>query len=181
MTIFGIFADLPFVTAHTTFIGFLIFLVLLEYFFEWLEEMAEHVGIELLFEKMKKELMFMGLISFIVFIYTLIAQPAATDYIFLSFEMSHMIFFFMAIAFIIQALFLTSYASTTGKKFIMALRTSTKVLLDKYDKIEGKSRDWWWFHSAPSYLPAYPHFRSTIEFRIIERLFIYQHQLSPGK
>ena len=60
MTIFGISADLPFVTAHTTFIGFLIFLVLLEYFFEWLEKLAEHAGIELLFEKLKKELMMLG-------------------------------------------------------------------------------------------------------------------------
>ena len=86
----------------------------------------------------------------------------------------------MAIAFIIQALFLTSYASTTGKRFIINLRTSTKVLLEQYENISSSPRKWWWFHSASSLLPAYPQFRTTIEFRIIERLFIHQHNLSPG-
>ena len=60
----------------------------------------------------------------------------------------------------------------------MALRTNVKDLLHQYDGMSA--RESWWFHHGTALLPFLaPSFRTTIEFRIIERLFIYQHKLSP--
>ena len=178
MTVFGIVADIPFVIGHCVMLGLLVILILLEYAVEYLDVKAEQYSITLLLEKLKKELMFMGIISFVVFVYSLITKPAEGDSIYSAFEMSHMIFFFMAIAFLFQALFLTSYSTTIGRTFIMALRTNVKDLLQQYDKMNV--RESWWFHHGTALLPFLaPTFRTTIEFRIVERLFIYQHKLSP--
>ena len=98
--IFGIIANMAPGLTTGVFVGFLIFLVLLDYIFEYIEEAAIHKGLGDLFEKLKKELMSMGIVSFAVFIYTLAAEPDKDDATFIAFEMSHMIFFFMAIRYV---------------------------------------------------------------------------------
>lgn len=173
MTIFGVSADLPIIISHVVFIGFFLFLIVLEKSFSWLDVLAERQGLVLLFEKLKTELMFMGIISFVVFVYTLITGTPDSDPTFVSFEMAHMVVFFMAIAFILQAVFLTGYASIQGKTFIMALRTSTSVLIKAYDNLKPVELHRF-LHTSPYFPSFYPPLRSTIEFRIIERLFIAQ-------
>ena len=96
MTVFGIVADLPFIIGHCVMLGLLVILILLEYAVEYLDVKAEQYSITLLLEKLKKELMFMGIISFVVFIYGLITNPSEGDSIYSSFEMSHMICVFVS-------------------------------------------------------------------------------------
>ena len=120
----------------------------------------------------------MGIISFGVFLFTL-SQTSTSSSLYISFELAHIIFFFMALAFIVQALFLTFYANSAGKKFLHIMRTTPESLLLEYENMLSDSRKTWWFHYSSSLLPHYPSFRGDIEFRIIERLFIYQHKLSP--
>ena len=133
MTVFGIVNDIPFIIGHCVMLGLLLILIVLEYAVEYLDVKAEQYNITLLLVKLKKELMFMGIISFVVFVYSLIAEPSSGDSIYSSFEMSHMIFFFMAIAFLFQALFLTSYSTTIGRTFIMALRKPIPQLSSPYN------------------------------------------------
>ena len=135
--------------------------------------------IELLFERLKKELMMMGIISFGVFLFTISQTESTSSSLYISFELAHIIFFFMALAFIVQAFFLTLYANSAGKKFIHIMRTTPESLLLEYEKMLTNGNKSWWFHQSSSLLPHYPGFRADIEFRIIERLFIYQHKLSP--
>ena len=175
--VFGIVATLESKYGTITFIGFLIFLVGLEHGFENLEHMAEDSGVSMLFEKLKKELMMMGIISFVVFIFTT-AGGQANKLLYESFEMTHVIVLFMALAFICQAFFIVSYASTAGKRYLNALRTSSMKLLRMYKKCRFDPKQWWYFHHGSSMLPAHPSFRTDIEFRIIERLFTFQHKLS---
>jgi len=124
----------------------------------------------------------MGIIGFAAFVFTLIRGTPDSDPTFVSFEVAHIVVFFMAIAFVMQAMFLTAYASLKGKTFIMALRTSTRVLITAYDNL--KPVELHRFLNVSPYFPSiYPsmihRLRSTIEFRIMERLFIAQHRLSP--
>ena len=179
MMIFGVIGQLSSELCTITFIGFLVFLVLLDYTFEHVEEAAKHRGLEHLYENLKKELMSLGLVSFAVFIYELGAKPEPNDQLFLSFEVAHMIFFFMAISFILQALFLVSFSGTIGQQFILSLRTPVKDLIVLYEKARKNAKEWWWFHHGSPLLPTFPPCRASIEFRIIERLFIAQHKLSP--
>ena len=179
MQIFGVIGELNSELCTITFVGLLVFLVILDYTFEHVEEMAKHRGLDHLFENLKKELMSLGLVSFAVFIYELVAKPADNDQLFLSFEVAHMIFFFMAISFILQALFLVSFAGTVGNQFILSLRTPVKDLIELYELARKNAKEWWWFHHGSPLLPTFPPCRSSIEFRIIERLFIAQHKLSP--
>ena len=175
--VFGIVATIESKYGTITFIGFLIFLVCLEHGFENLEHLAIDNGVSLLFEKLKKELMMMGIISFVVFIFVT-AGGAANHTLYSSFEMTHVIVLFMALAFICQAFFIVSYASTAGKRYLNALRTSSMKLLRMYKKCRFDPKQWWYFHHGSSMLPAHPSFRTDIEFRIIERLFTFQHKLS---
>lgn len=178
MAVFGIIGSLSSFEGTLTFIGFLIFLVILEGTFDTLERAAENRDMKPLFEKLEKELMMMGIISFAVFIFET-AKPGSKDgALFLSFEMTHLIVLFMALAFIFQAVFLVSYASVSGKRYLAAMRAASSDLLMQYKKLKGTKKTEWWFHHGPSLLPAIPSFRTDIEFRIIERLFIYQHKLS---
>lgn len=178
MTIFGIVGNLKSFEGTVVFIGFLLFLVILEAIVTNLEVAAEVRGMKDLFEKLQRELMMMGIISFAVFIFQTANPDQHAGALFLSFEMTHIIVLFMALAFITQAVFLVSYASVSGKRYLAAMRTSSVELLTQYKSIKENPLKWWWFHHGPSFLPVFPAFRLDIEFRIIERLFISQHRLS---
>ena len=186
ITVFGIVAYISSPEGTVIFIGLLLFLIALESGFKYLEDIAAAKGLGKLFEKLKKELMFLGLISFAVFIFNLASRNGnnAANVYFMSFEMSHIIFFSMGLAFIGQSLFLVLFAETSGKRYLNALRTSSETLFELYEDLRRLSssktkRAWWWFHEASSFLPTWPAFRFDIEFKIIERLFIFQHRLSP--
>ena len=187
--VFGIIASLSSREGTITFIGFLILIVLIEKGLHFLEHAIALRGLDLLFNKLKNELMLMGLISFAVLIYNIanagehFGSQAVTD----AFEMSHIMTFFIAISFIIQASFLVIYALTIGRRYQRSLRTNSEQLLEAYERIDDlKATDveaknqWWWFHEGNPLFPPYPAFRFDIEFRMLERLFIHQHNLSPG-
>lgn len=178
MTLFGIISSLPSKEGTGIFIGFLILLVLLESVYSTVLESAEERGLKDLFEKLQKELMMMGIISFVVFIYETANPFGPESPALLSVEMTHIIVLFMALAFLAQGLFLTSYSVTSGKRYTLALRTDSKSLRKQYKNMKLNSSHSWWFHHGSSLLPAFPGFRTDIEFKIIERLFISQHKLS---
>lgn len=175
MAIFGLISTLSPVVGHVTFICFLFLLIFLEMLISKIEHAATIRGLKDLFDKLKNELMMMGILSFIIFIFQ--TTKAGSDDLILSFEMTHIIVFFLALAFIVQALFLVSYASTSGKRYLSALRTSSETLLQQYRLLRLKPYHSWWFHHGLSVFPTFNGFRTDIEFRIVERLFIFQHKL----
>ena len=117
VAVFGIIASLSSKEGTITFIGFLVLIVCLEKGLHFIEHAIEKSGLQLLFNKLKNELMLMGLISFAVLIYDIansgksFSSQAVTD----AFEMSHVVFFFIATSFVIQAFFLVIYALTLGR------------------------------------------------------------------
>jgi hypothetical protein len=179
VSIFGIITTLDSNVGTYAFIGFLIGLVVLEYFIEKLEKIAEAKGLASLFQKLQKELMMMGVISFGVFIYQTAAHPAEGNVLLEAMDMTHIIVLFMALAFIVQAFFLVMYATFAGMRYLTIMRTSSETLVDEYRALEHNPRLSWWFHYGSSMIPGTCPLRTNIETRIIERLFVRQHQLPP--
>lgn len=93
-----------------------LFLVLsgLELFFRKIQMLAEKYKLTKLYEKLKQELMTLGIISFLIFIIIQsapnFASSASSYNWYLAFEVAHIIILFIALAFIVQACFLIRYA-----------------------------------------------------------------------
>ena len=68
-SVFGMSGNINSTAAATVFVGLIGFLVLLELGFNKAEELAAEIQGKELFEKLKKELTMMGILSFTVFIY----------------------------------------------------------------------------------------------------------------
>ena len=130
-SVFGMSGNINATAAATVFVGLIGFLVLLELAFNRAEEMAAEVNGKELFEKLKKELTMMGILSFTVFIYQTAYADAENAY-YEAFEMSHIIILFVAIAFIIQASFLLNFAVEEGNNFLRTSRTTHAELLEQY-------------------------------------------------
>jgi hypothetical protein len=178
-SIFGIAFTLDSNIGTYEFIAFVIGLIFLEFVIENLEIMAERRGLVPLFQKLQKELMMMGIISFTVFIYRTAANPPEGDISLEAIEMTDVIMLFMALAFIIQASFIVLYATIAGKKYLTVMRTESAALVESYRALDLNPRMSWWFHHGPSWLPGTCPLRTNIETRIIERLFVSQHKLPP--
>jgi len=188
VSVFGLIGTLNSQAGTAVFICFLLLTVCLEKGFHAMLQLAEYHGLELLFHKLQSELMVMGVLSFCVLIYNVASQgqsfgtPTITE----AFEMAHIIFFAIALAFVFQAFFLVLYALTAGKRYLKSLRTTSAELLGLYEQMrEDRDRgvlkaksDFWWFHKGNPLFPTLPAWRFDVEYRIIERFFIYQHDLS---
>ena len=183
VNVFGIIAVVRPIGGSLVFVLLLAFLLSLDIGIDRLGALAVRNQMDLIFEKLKKELMLLGIISFVVFIFE---QAASNNFertsllrtVFVAFEMTHIIILFIGVSFIMQGIFLVSYASTAGKRYLNALRVSSDKLLKKYNRLSMGSWEYWWFHHGSMLLPAYPAFREDIEFKLIERLIIFQHRLS---
>ena len=136
---------------------------------------------------LKDELMVLGLMSFLLFI----IQSANTKFgegktliLYESFELSHIIILFLSFAFLLQALFLVRYIQVELSKFLKYVRLDVAVLIDDYKRMLGESNmmdqaktnwDIWIFDNMPFWLPSLSKFRDSLEFKIIEKLFLQQH------
>jgi hypothetical protein len=177
VSVFGLLGTLESGVGTAVFVGFMAYLVSLEFVVEQIELSAEHNGLVSLFQKLQKELMMMGIISFTVFIITSAQGSALSGPMFEAFEMTHIIVLFMALAFIVQGIFLSNYAASQRKKYLLALRISCKDLIEKYDESKENKISWWWFHKGSMFLPSVAPLRGDIEYKMIEKLFIRQHHL----
>lgn len=153
----------------------------LEYAVYRLQKFVARNGYSEVYEKLKKELMILGIISFTVFIYEQASSSGVTEYL-LAFEMAHIIILFMALSFIVQAFVLIQYANLEGKRLLVALRTTSDELIQEYRKLDNADSYMEYlrkiaFFRLSSWLPLYPEFRHHIEYKIIERFFIRRHKL----
>jgi hypothetical protein len=185
MAVFGAILSLANVAGTLVFLFLLIFLVLLEASVAFAERLFNRNGYSEIFDKLKKELMILGIISFTVFIYESSADQSSSKLYqwFLGFEIAHIIVLFMALSFIVQALILVQYASSEGRNLVVAVRKTSYELIQEYKKLESTTTSLYqriqrytFFHLA-SWVPLYPSFRDHIEYKIIERFFLRQHKL----
>jgi len=177
-SVFGMASDLNATAGATVFIGLIFLLVCLEIGFSKVEHWSEHNQSKELFEKLKKELTMMGILSFTVFVYQTAYSAATESDYYEAFEMSHIVILFIAIAFIIQASFLLHFAIAEGDNFLKMSRTTPDDLLIQYRNMKATNPNQsWFFEKAPYWFPTIPSFRNDIRAKLIESLFINQHKL----
>jgi hypothetical protein len=184
VSVFGLMGTLDSSASTLIFVLLLILLILLEMGFYHLEHWARANDINELVEKLKEELMLMGLLSFTIFIYTQAAGGAVTEGskiypYFISFEMIHIVLLFVAIAFCAQASYLIMYAVRQGRSYLKSKRLSAKTLIEQVSNLKVDSPfSYWAFHSLPWWVPVnYPVLRKRVEVKIVERLFLeYQNR-----
>lgn len=146
MSIYGEFTSLPIRVGTLAVIGVLILLTILETLFTWLEKLAETYQTTKLFLRLKQELMLMGLISFADF---LVMNGGSGDFSsqirksewFLGFEVAHILFLFVALAFVVQGVFLTLYAVQKTKVYLQNSRVTASSLLYEMDELKAESRN----------------------------------------
>jgi hypothetical protein len=173
--VFGNIASIPSLEFSITLIAFFFFLMFMEIIVNYVDDWARQRGLLALFEKLQKELMMMGIVSFIVFclqnFWTTVAHYRV------DLETADLTSLFMAVGFVFQASVLVVYASFAGRRYLSAARLTPEALIEMYENLKAGSNAHWLFHNLPSFLPCWPSFRADIEFRIIERLFISNHNL----
>jgi Ca2+-binding EF-hand superfamily protein len=175
-SVFGMAGNIDSAACTEVFVGLIFILVILEITFSYLEERAKEHEVSELFEKLKKELTMMGILSFVVFVYQ--TASSSDNQYYEAFEMSHIVILFIAISFIIQASFLLRFAIHKGRAFLMAQRVSCAELVDKYDNMKKSDETLsWMFDDSHWAMPAIPAFRTDIENKLLERFFIGKHKL----
>lgn len=172
--IYGIISTLEFTTATSIFIGFLLALFLLESIFHFLEGFAQKYDFIGVFEKLKKELMILGIISFITRL--AIVDQCSTAQWFLAFEMSHIIVLYLAFSFVCQAFFLVRYAASEGIHFHKSFVMSSEDLLHQYEELKKKSY-FRVFAELPNWIPKTSSWKSYAEYKIIQKSFFEEHNL----
>lgn len=181
VNVFGIAGALNAQAAGLVFSLLIFILVLLEIIFSKAEDWAYEHETNELFNKLKKELTMLGIVSFLTFIYTSATNMKGTYYE--AFEMSHIVILFIAFAFILQASFLLDFAFKEGDRFIYSQRQRPVDLIEQYERMleEGDTEEGrrvvWFFVHAPFWVPTFPNFRQNIENKLIEKLFKHQHKL----
>ena len=180
LNVFGLMGYIDSTAAVVVFVLLLLFLVFLDMMFDSLDRFAQRIDAWSLLEKLKKELMIMGILSFVLFIYETTMGGAQSDPQWLgAFEMSHIILLFIAFAFTIQALYLLNYAFKQGKSYLQAKRLPAQELSDTIHLLADRSPfEHWCFHQLPFWAPVdYPPVRKKVEVKLIERLFLSIHGL----
>lgn len=179
-SVYGEVAEMPPAPGTVIFIAVLGLITALEFLFSYLQRVAARNDCEEIYSKLKEELMLLGIISFTVFVF----ESAATEELvnnewFESFDLAHILILFIAIAFIVQALFLVQYATNSGRRYLLALRTSVSDLLDQFKvaKQNGIVRPgtielmFSYFNDSRDVANLF----NNIEFKIVERRFFSIH------
>ena len=181
MAVFGVILKVHAVDGTIVFVITLAIIILLDTIVNRLQKIAKRHGFKAIYDKLKQELMILGVRSFSVFIFEQSSTHESTrSSYFLGFEMVHIMILFMAIAFIIQAVILVQYATVGGKNLLIALRLTCDELIQSYDNLKLTTINNFLFHYFPNFIPIYPSLRTNIEYRIIERYFLKRHKLPYG-
>lgn len=179
LSVFALMGTLNSTSSVIVFVLLLLFLICLEIGFEHLDHWSRENDVHELVDKLKEELMMMGILSFTIFIYIEASgsaiSPSSNVYnYYLAFELSHVILLFIAIAFIFQAAYLLNYAISQGRSYLKSKRISAGELVEQIADLQKESPyQYWAFHQIPWWFPAnFPALRKRVEVKLVERLFL---------
>jgi hypothetical protein len=178
MTLFGGILELQSGSGTAIFVGMLLILLFFELLLRVLEEvLTEYHG---LLEKLVREFMIMGVISFISY-FVIEANNFSENEYFLAFHFSHFIVFFIAIGFMMQAIFLVGVFSFRHKELLRYGAVTCAKLIEQYNEVspaltEEQTWQTYLFHRGPIVLD-FPRLRANIEYKIIEAYFIRVYSL----
>jgi hypothetical protein len=194
-TLFGLIGSLSADIAVIVLIGLIIFLILFDLgkychyifygtviIFNWFvhaaleicEEYAADAGYEDLLQKLYKEMMMMGFLSFGLFI-AFNAFGVQHDEKYLAFEFAHITTFFIAIFFVVRACGLVQYSKLAKRIFWKAHNQTASTLFENYT--EMKRRPYSCQAITYKYFRYLSPLRRNIEYMVLEDFFYKRYKL----
>jgi len=160
---------------------FIIFMLIQEHAIHHVEEVAKHSGYDGVFNKVSKEMMILGLVSFTTFVVFEGLNVSSDSVWYHAFHFSHFVMLFIALAFVFQALMLTKFISIQRQRLYRLFYVAESKIVSKYEFMMNyanntvRPRFMWFmytlFFEAPYSFP-YPALRDAMEYKIIEEHFV---------
>lgn len=180
------------------FISVLFFLLIFEAILHFIEKFGKEHGFEGLVEKLYREFMILGVISFgnisnylflMILIYlflllllslgtyilTEINDVTSTEY-YISFHFAHFVMLFIALIFVLQATMLIYLLSIRKDTLLVYSAVSSDFLINEYEKLKSKPVRMFLFKNFPLFF-NFLSLRENIEFKIIQAYFIRNFNL----
>lgn len=179
MGMFGSMVHLKPDCGTIVFIGVLVFVLLFDGAFYVLESYCKRNEFKGLLEKLSKEFMIMGFISFGTYI-GFEANNFSNNEWFDAFHFAHLVVLFVALSFMVQALLLVWMVHSRSRSLRRYAATPSELLFDQYDKLSESpsTLKHFLFHCGPVILP-WPALRENIEYKIVQGYFIHSFNLPP--
>jgi len=166
---FGILSAVDGDVATIAFICTIVFLIAIENLTRGVENLLQ--GSEIynkMLQKIYKELMIMGFVSFTVAMYQAFKHPEETDAWFTAIDFVGYVLFFVAIFFVAHSLYIMTLSMISSNQYAQMHATSLADTLDIYDDSQRNMWSRFLFHMR--YLP-FSSARRKVEFKIIYALF----------
>jgi len=174
---FGILSKVDSDVASIAFVGTILFLILFENFTRIAENALKgSVIYNQMLQKIYKELMIMGFVSFTVAMYQATKHPSETDSWFTAIDFVGYVLFFLATFIVAHSLYIMMVSMMTSKTYSRLHAMSLADTLELCDRAQETWLSWYLF--TMRLLPFSPQ-RTVIEFKIIYALFRNTYWL-PG-
>ena len=168
---FGSIGDIQSVEGTLCFLLVIAFIICAEFIIGFLEYLLEGNPIyNQMIQKVYKELMLMGIISFLIIMYNASEEnPSETVELWIiSIDFGHIILFFVAIFFVVHAFLLINSSRGIGKKYIERNCITVCDLVVEVEKTFESSIGKYFYKQ--NYIPFSP-VRESVEFKIYQLLF----------
>lgn len=172
---FGSINEVDFASFTLVSVIVIVILLLLENFLKYMERLSKKWEYQGLLEKTVKELMILGIISFLSFV----ELPHKYEKYYHSFEVCHFIVLFIGLTIVAHSFFLVLNSFRLSFRLNVFRRTSSEMLIEKFDELKSTPFRRFCFLYSSNFAP-FPKFREAMEFKIIEKYFIYSHGLPYG-
>lgn len=169
-SVFGLTTQLPVEVSTWALVGTVAFTIMFEYAMHSLEHRVAGTPFLGMLNKVYKELMIMGLISFGVSIAIQANILNNSSISFYAFELAHIMIFFTAMFFVLQATMLMFLSTRLKVQYDKATKDSTEMIQAQVS-LERKS-----FTYRNVWLP-YNTLRKRMEFKIMSSFFVHQFDL----
>lgn len=144
--VFGQILSIGIIPGTVIFLAMLAMIVSLEYLFRILEALSEHWELERLIMRLKEQILILGLLSFVIFIIvTKIDSGVLYEYgresdWYKAFQLIHSVFFFMVVAFFIQAIFFVVHGIRSSNFHRLNVRISASSLYKIYQEMVARDK-----------------------------------------
>mmetsp|Transcript_31475 Transcript_31475/g.58612 ORF Transcript_31475/g.58612 Transcript_31475/m.58612 type:complete len:218 (-) Transcript_31475:4-657(-) len=177
VSLFGMIGELDQTKTLFTLISLIAVLLIFDTFLEMVEYFAEDAGYNGLLQKMYKEMMIMGCISFFVFIVFNSPLEVEHDENYLAFEFAHILLFFLAFFFVLRACSAVHYTRKSKIYFQEAHNTTAVELCQNF--IDTEKHPYTFKAFTLNYFGLLSSIQRSFEYRVLEDYFYKEFPLIP--
>ena len=175
---FGAVLGIDALEGSWTFLAVVAFLLTFEFFVGLLEYLVEGSTVyNQMVQKIYKELMIMGLVSFTIVMYEATVQDHsdAVVKVITAIDFNHLLLFFVAIFFVVHAIVLIKVSAGSAKEFFFMFNKPVSEVISNLDSVFANPISRFFFNMQ--YLP-FSSERELVEFKLVHRLFTDTYSMS---